>query len=85
VLPLILKFGHLHFIREDGGGGTVLTNEAHFFMYDCPDGAEMRLLRQHSYGLRQCIAQVILERAEPGFVVSPLLEPLSENWLADLL
>jgi hypothetical protein len=38
VLPLILKFGQLHFIREDGGGGTVLTNEAYFFMYDCPGG-----------------------------------------------
>jgi hypothetical protein len=33
----------------------------------------------------QCIAQTILERAEPGLVGSPLEEPLSKNRLADLL
>jgi hypothetical protein len=40
VLPWALKSAHLHFIREDGGGGTVLwnTSEAYFFMYDCPAG-----------------------------------------------
>jgi hypothetical protein len=39
-LPLVSKFAHLHFIREDGGGGYVLWNahEAYFFMYDCPTG-----------------------------------------------
>ena len=33
----------------------------------------------------QCIAQTVLEWAEPGLIVPPLEEPLAENRLADLL
>ena len=33
----------------------------------------------------QRIAQTVLEPTEPRFVVMPLDEPVTENWLADLL
>ena len=33
----------------------------------------------------QCIAQTLLERADPGLVVLPLEKPISENRLANLL
>jgi hypothetical protein len=33
----------------------------------------------------QCVAQPVLERAEPGLVVLPLEKPFSKNWLANLL
>ena len=33
----------------------------------------------------QRIAQCVLERLKPWFVVPPLIEPLAKNWLTDLL
>jgi hypothetical protein len=47
--------GGLHFIRADGGGGSVLWNgdEAYLFVYDCSDGFVLSILEYLTEPIRE--------------------------------
>jgi hypothetical protein len=55
VLAWAWNFAELHFIREDGGGGTVLWNadEAYLFVYDFPDGFVLTIPQYFAEPIRE--------------------------------